>query len=84
MKIDWYMGCTTDEEKMERASLFLNSSQILLVLKNILARDLTTAQQKALSEAAYDLAAWPMRQADLIGEQRAIKRTLELLPEEPK
>jgi hypothetical protein len=42
------------------------------------------SQNKVLAEAAYELAAWPMRQADLIGEQRTLKRINDLLPEESK
>jgi hypothetical protein len=84
MKIDWYIGCVTDEEKEERAALFQHSSQILRVLKSIVQRDLLLSQNKVLAEAAYELAAWPMRQADLIGEQRTLKRINDLLPEESK
>jgi hypothetical protein len=84
MILDWYIGCSTEEEKLARADLYKNSSEILVVLKKILARDLATSQTAATAAVNYELACWPMKQADLIGEQRALKRVAALLPEEPK
>lgn len=84
MNLKWYVGCPQPDDKVERGQLYNSCQQILLVLRDIVEKDLEAAQTKQLSEATYDKAAWAYYQADKNGELRALKNILELLPERTK
>lgn len=84
MKTKWYIGCLTEEEKLERAALYKSCAGALKVLRRVLELDLKACEGKSRTDAAFDNAAWPYYQAKLLGEQAALVAVLELLPEDIK
>lgn len=84
MNLKWYVGAPSPEDKVERGQLYNSCQQILLIMRDIVEQELETVRTKQISEAGYDKASWPYYQADKIGELRALKNILELLPERNK
>lgn len=84
MNSKWYLGCSTEEDKKERAALILACRESLVVLRKVLEADIASVELTMSDLKAYSNAAWPYLQADKLGSLRAYNAILAILPEDDK
>jgi hypothetical protein len=63
LPIEWYVGCTTKEEKEARETLVRNSNQFASLFLHILQRRADIVERKGLKEEDYHDTSWITLQA---------------------
>ena len=63
LPIEWYVGCTTKEEKEARETLVRNSTQFATLFLTILQRRADIVERKGLKEDDYRDTSWMILQA---------------------
>lgn len=75
----WTKHLKAKADKEEFRKEVIASRHVLKVLKSLLEEDLRASQTSQESEEGYALPSWPYKQADAIGEQRAIKKVIKMI-----
>lgn len=74
----WLKDCKSEDDKQKRREQLLVSVHTLGVLKDIL-RGKLEENYRTQRQNSYSDAAWPLKQADHIGSQRAYKEIIDLI-----
>lgn len=82
MKVDWYKGCKSEDDKKARRDMIRAAAPTLKVLKEILQDRKKEAQDASLKKLAYENPSWPYLQADSVGTVRTLEYVLSLLDQE--
>ena len=53
LKVEWYTGCTTDDERKAREQLVLNSRRLLEVMTKIIEARVNSVERTGLKEEDY-------------------------------
>jgi hypothetical protein len=78
LPLEWYTGCTTDEEKKAREILVRNSVQFSTLLMQILARKADGIERKGMNEEDYADTSWMTLQAFRNGKLAQLTELAEL------
>lgn len=78
MKVSWTQGLDEDAAKEVRGD-FLSSRVTRHRLVKLLIDKINTNRTAAVSKDGYDTPNWPMKQADSIGFERALKEVMSLI-----
>lgn len=76
MGVEWFFGCSTEEERSRRREIVLSSYSILKVLKEYLENKKNTLSMR---EEDYDVAAWAFLQAHRNGRIDELDRLIKLI-----
>ena len=74
----WTKHLNKDKHDEFRKSI-LAARPVLKRLKELLEEDLAASKKEQSSKVRYQDSSWPMFQADCIGEQRALEKTIRLI-----
>lgn len=83
MKSSWFKGLNSDLEKEIRGD-YASSRVTRHRLRDMLEEKIKTSRNTALNKEGYDVANWALKQADLIGYERALKDVIELISDDEK
>lgn len=78
LPMEWYIGCTTPEEKAERETLVRNSTQFATILCQIMYRKAEVIERKGLKEEDYKDTAWMTLQAFRNGKLAQLEELVEV------
>lgn len=82
MRLDsrWTSHLKSQKDKTEFRNLIVAAHRIFERAQQILEQDLDASLKKSSSEEAFDKPAWAEYQASMLGEQRALRKIIGLLP----
>lgn len=78
MKASWVKGLEAEREKDVRGD-YVSSLVTRKRLVEMLQDHIKTAEKTSLNKDGYDIANWPLKQADLIGYKRALGEIINLI-----
>jgi hypothetical protein len=78
LKARWTNGLSTEDSKKFKADL-LAAELVLKRLSEMLKDDLDTSLKKAASADSYTSPAWSEKMADALGEQRTLRKVIDLI-----
>jgi len=84
MRRSWTDHLKTKKEKDEFKKRVAYSSDVLDRLRAILEKDLAASIKEAAKEENYSLPSWSCYQADKLGEQRTLRKVIDILPKQEK
>ena len=80
MNIKWFKKFKTQKEKDEFRERALANREVFELLRDILQEELDASMREQRKKEHYLMPAWSEFQADMNGEQRALRRVIDLLP----
>lgn len=82
MNIKWFKRVKDKSDKERFRKLCLSQIEVFQVLREILEEELEASQKDACKKEHYFMPAWSEYQADKKGEQRILRKVIDLLPKE--
>ena len=79
MDARWFKYCKNEDQKKEIKAYFGAAGYLLDTLAKILEEELNSSIKESSNKESYKLPAWSEYQADRLGEQRTLRKILNII-----
>lgn len=79
MRIEWFEGCKTPQEKAFRKQQIRENSLLLDIVRKFLTKELSKIQENRVSIDDYSIPNWEFKQIDFNAQERVLRSLLSFI-----